>query len=105
MIVDVAKRSGHTAAASVELDDGRSRNPTQKRLGRSDAAHRLLVTVAVKQNAGWPAAEIEPRSRGLTFTFEKLFEEHRPVGHNLRAPLRVTPEQRGDILANRRETT
>ena len=61
MIARVAERSGHAAAAGIEIDDRRRRDARQQRLGRRRQAHRSLMAMRVEQHLGGPRLQ---RQRG-----------------------------------------
>src|SRR5262245_29745187 len=56
-LASVAKRPRHTAAARVEIDDRGTWNRSEQRFRWCQQRHRLLMTVAVKQDRIRPRLE------------------------------------------------
>src|SRR4029453_2985499 len=81
--------------------DGRPRNVQQQGLRRAHQSHRLLVTVAVKEDRRWSLLQRQAR-RELA---HELLEEDGGPGNGFCLRPRLAAEQRRRILSNRRQTT
>ena len=86
VIPRIAERTGHAAAAGVEIDDRRRGNSRQQRLGRRRQPHRSLMAMRMEQDVGRPRLQAQA-SRG---------PQRIPVRRTLRrAPTAAPPLARG----------
>ena len=103
VIARVAERTGHAAAAGVEIDDGRRRNPRQQRLGGRRQAHRSLVAVRMEQHVAGPGFSVSvarPSAHSLSRNSSKSTEWLR---HHPRAALQLAAQQIRRVFADRRQ--
>src|SRR5215204_4001093 len=101
MLAGIAERTGHAAAAGVEIDDRRVRDRRQQRLRGRDERHRLLMTVAVEQDG----VRAGLQRKLCASRCDELFEQYGAPGDDFSAPARFSTQQCWNIFANRRETT
>src|SRR5436190_7019325 len=100
VVLRVAERAGHSAAAGIEIDDRAGRDSREQRLRRRDQPHRLLMAVAVQDDCRWPGLEIELQPAGGELALEIVLEQDAGVADDLRAALLLAAQQRGRILAD-----
>src|SRR5688572_1487723 len=104
VLTRVAERSGHAAAAGVEVSDARSGNALEKRPGRRQRAQRLLMAMAVEEYVRGAGLEGQ-RDRSVSHTALDVFlEQEARVGHLPRLSLIVAAQQRRHVLPQRGET-
>ena len=104
VLLRVAERSGHAAAAGVEIDDRARRDARQQRARRRQQAHRLLMTVTVQQHGRRPGSQRRARARpACPFLLDVLLEQHARVADHPRLALRLAAQQRRRVLADRRQ--
>src|SRR5439155_76768 len=87
------KRSGHTAAARIEIDDGGRWNARQQRSGRRLKSHRLLMAVAVQEHCRRSVAQAKRDAACLPLALDKVLEERARIGDELRSLSRGKPSR------------
>ena len=65
VVFRVAEGTGHAAAASVEVDDGRAGDFCEQGLCGGQQAHRFLVAMSVQQNLGWSRLQLQRHLRRI----------------------------------------
>src|SRR5579863_3676301 len=59
MLAGIAERTGHAAAAGIQIHHFRSWNPPQQVAGWREQSHGLLVTMSVQQNVRRPGLQVQ----------------------------------------------
>ena len=100
VIARVAELAGHPAAAGLEIDDRRRRNPREQRPGGRREAHRALVTVRVEQPVARP--RLSASGRLLRRIRSRGTPRRAPSdGEHSRAPLQFAAQQSGRLRGRR----
>ena len=94
----IAERSGHAAAAGVEIDDLRAGNSRQQRDGGGQQAHGFLMTMAVQENAC-------PGRRAAAGRASRQIRRRagRPPRRCARFLLQFAPQQADSVVFDRRK--
>src|SRR5438105_5812028 len=103
VVLRIAERAGHAAAARIEIDDRARRNAREQRLRGRDQPHRLLMTMAVQHDRRWSGLEIERQAAGGELALEIVLEQNAGIGDEAGAALLLAAQQRGRILADGRQ--
>jgi hypothetical protein len=103
VVAAVAERTGHAAAAGVEVGHRGRRNARQQRGGRRGQAQRALVAVGMEQDRRRAGPQGKRGPPGLALLFQELLEEDAPAGDEPGALAGLAAQQVGRILTHRRQ--
>src|SRR5262245_37938095 len=105
VLLEIAERTGHSAATCIGLDDFASRNSRHQCNCRCNEAHCLLVAMAVQQYLYRTGLQIKLESIGRPVLFQEFLEEHARLRHAL-APLPISSAQQGGhVITHGRQAT
>ena len=101
MLARVAERSGHSAAAGVEIDHRGTGDAGEQRACRRQQAHGFLVAVAMKQDPRRSASERQRDPARLPLALDVIFEEDARGCDAARLALRLAAQKRRRVFADR----